>query len=101
MITEGKVLNHCVGRYAKDHANGKTTIFLIRRIEEPERPYYTLEWRNGAINQNHTEHNHLQTEEVLAFEREWLAHVAEIERKKQKKGTQVNGNQEQPARVAV
>lgn len=101
MITEGKVLNHCVGRYAKDHANGKTTIFLIRRVEEPDRPYYTLEWKNGEINQNHTEDNHLQTEEVLAFEREWLAHVAEIERKKQKKGTRVNGNQEQPARVEV
>lgn len=101
MITEGKVLDHCVGRYAKDHANGKTTIFLIRRIEEPERPYYTLEWKNGEINQNHTEHNHLQTEEVLAFEREWLAHVAEIERKKQKKGTQVNGTQDQPTHLAV
>lgn len=101
MITEGKVLDHCVGRYAKDHANGKTTIFLIRRIEEPERPYYTLEWKNGTINQNHTEHNHLQTEEVLAFEREWLAHVAEIERKKQKKGNQVNGTQDQPTRLAV
>jgi hypothetical protein len=101
MITEGKVLNHCVGRYAKDHANGKTTIFLIRRIEEPDKPYYTLEWKNGAINQNHTESNHLQTEEVLAFEREWLAHVAEIEKKKKKKGTKVNGTQDQPTRLAV
>lgn len=100
MITEGKVLDHCVGRYAKDHANGKTTIFLIRRIEEPERPYYTLEWKNGAINQNHTEHNQRQTEEVLAFEREWLAHVAEIEKKK-KKGTKVNGTQDQPTHLAV
>ena len=101
MITEGKVLDHCVGRYAKDHANGKTTIFLIRRIEDPDKPYYTLEWKNGKINQNHTSHNHLQTEEVLAFEREWLAHVAEIERKNKKKGKRINGNQEQPACVAV
>ena len=97
MIAEGKVLDHCVGRYAKDHAKGKTTIFLLRRIAEPDKPYYTLEWKNHAINQNHTEGNKLQTEEVLAFEREWLAHVAEIENRKDKR----NGKQEQPARVAV
>ena len=95
MITEGKVLNHCVGRYTKDHAKGRTTIFLLRRTEEPDKPYYTLEWKNHRINQNHTKNNKLQTAEVLAFEQEWLAHVEKIERKNR------NGNQEQLDAVAV
>lgn len=98
MILEGQVLNHCVGRYTKDHATGKTTIFLVRRTEEPDKPFYTLEWKNGRINQNHTEDNNKQTEDVLAFEQEWLEHVAEIERRKEK---EANGTQEQLDLAAV
>ncbi len=99
MITEGKVLNHCVGRYAKDHALGRTTIFLIRRVKEPEKPFYTLEWKYHSIYQNHTNNNDKQTEEVLAFEREWLAHVARIEAKKEKE--QKNEFKEKLAGIAV
>jgi len=98
LIREGDKLHHCVARYAKDHATGKTAILFIRRIEDRKTPFYTLEWKNGKINQNHGDRNKLQTEEIFAFEKLWLAHVASLNKKK---GTQVNGTQEEPTRHAV
>ena len=91
LIREGDKLHHCVARYAKDHANGKTAILFIRRIEDRKTPFYTLEWKDGKINQNHGDRNKLQTEEIFAFEKLWLAHVASLNKKK---GTKVNGTQD-------
>lgn len=45
LITEGQSLNHCVGadRYYKNHIAGTNMIFFVRRAEEPEKPYFTME----------------------------------------------------------
>lgn len=43
IIAEGAKLSHCVGGYAKRHANGETTILFIRRKADPDTPYFTLE----------------------------------------------------------
>lgn len=43
IIKEGQALSHCVGRYAKSMAEGETVILFIRKAEEPDTPYYTLE----------------------------------------------------------
>lgn len=98
LIKEGDALHHCVARYAKDHAGGKTAILFIRRMDNRKVPFYTLEWRDGKINQDHGDRNRLQTEEILAFEKRWLAHVASLNKKK---GTEAHGSQEQPAHAAV
>lgn len=78
LIKEGKTLHHCVGSYAKDHANGKTSIFFIRHTDKPEIPFFTLEYRNGAVNQNRGDHNCDRTEEVIAFEAEWLNYISKL-----------------------
>lgn len=52
IIKEGKILIHCVATYAKSYAEGKTSIFFIRKISEPDIPYYTLEFKNGKVAQN-------------------------------------------------
>lgn len=72
---EGKLLHHCVGTYAKRYSEGKTALFFIRRTEEPEVPYYTLELRERdmTVVQNHGDHNAPQTPEIKAFEQKWLA----------------------------
>ena len=75
IIKEGKLLKHCVARYADDHSRGKTTIFFIRKISEPEIPYYTLEYRNGGIVQNRGYKNGSKTPTVSGFELEWLAYL--------------------------
>lgn len=43
IVQEGKKLSHCVGGYADRHAEGKLTILFLRKISEPNTPYYTME----------------------------------------------------------
>lgn len=65
--TEGEILHHCVGTYIDRVMKGETTIFFIRRIEKPEEPFYTLEWKNHKIAQCRGSHNCDMTPEVKAF----------------------------------
>lgn len=43
IIVEGAKLSHCVGSYAEDHAEGRTTILFIRKKSDLETPYFTVE----------------------------------------------------------
>lgn len=46
LMIEGRTLHHCVGRgdaYMKKMANGISWILFLRKKEEPEKPYYTIE----------------------------------------------------------
>lgn len=63
---EGECLHHCVGNYRDKVARGETMIFFIRREEEPEKPYFTLEWK-GKVIQCRGSHNCDMTPEVKAF----------------------------------
>lgn len=64
--TEGEVLHHCVGTYRDRVAKGETMIFFIRREAEPEKPFYTMEWK-GRVVQCRGFHNCDMTPEVKAF----------------------------------
>lgn len=77
LIAEGKALHHCVGSYAKDHAEGRTAILFIRRAEEPDAPYFTLELdeKRLEVRQNRGLRNCDRTPEVREFEETWLAWV--------------------------
>lgn len=68
-------LHHCVGTYAKDHANGKTAIFFIRRAKAPRKSFYTLELNEGklVVRQNRGRRNCARTKEVEELEAVWLA----------------------------
>lgn len=89
LVAEGAYLHHCVGGYVDRMANGKTTILLIRRIEEPDKPFYTLEWLNGQVQQCRTTHNfdYKKDPEVLAFVDAWVKKIAS--KGKKKKSTKV------------
>lgn len=79
LISEGNILSHCVARYAKDIANEKTNIFLIRSIEDPGVPYFTLEYRNGKIIQDRGYRNCDKTPCIIEFENAWLAHISSLQ----------------------
>ena len=74
---EGKCLRHCVGSYAKRVAEGDTFIFFIRREEEPDMSWYTLNLGRDlrTIIQNRGLRNCDRTPEVQAFEDAWIAWV--------------------------
>lgn len=86
LIREGKDLHHCVANYAKQHANGKTAILFIRKVQEPDKPFFTLEFdkKNKMVKQNRGLRNCARTPEVEAFEKVWLTWV-KAERKKARK----------------
>lgn len=67
LIEEGKALHHCVGTYADRYAKGKTDIFVIRRIDQPEQPFYTLEIQKGYIMQCRGSRNLQPTKELEPF----------------------------------
>lgn len=80
IITEGKVLQHCVGSYASRHIQGKTTILFLRHISEPDKPYYTIEVneKEKYIVQCHgfmNEWKSKKAEEVKAFEKEFAKFI--------------------------
>lgn len=75
LITEGKTLRHCVARYASEVAAGKTLILFIRKTSEPDTPFFTLEYKNGSVAQNHGLSNCSRTAEVKAFEEKWLKFI--------------------------
>lgn len=77
LIKEGKFLSHCVGTYAKSVSERKTAIFFIRHAEDPDTPFFTLEYRDGKVMQNRGKGNCARTPEVEAFEKKWLNYIDE------------------------
>lgn len=75
LIREGKVLDHCVATYARQVADGSTLILFVRRINDPDTPFFTLEYKNGAVVQNRGFKNCARTPEVEKFEEKWLEHI--------------------------
>ena len=82
LIMEGKTLYHCVASYIDTHAKGERCIFLIRRVEAPDEPYYTLELDLKTMKhiQNRGRRNCEETPEVIAFRDKWLEYIREIEK---------------------
>lgn len=82
--SEGKILHHCVATYADRHKNGQTAIFFIRKEEEPDKPWFTLELdeKNLAVRQNRGLRNCGKTPEVQEFEDRWIAHLKQMQKKR-------------------
>lgn len=68
LIAEGKALSHCVGTYADRYAKGETNIFFIRKVLEPDKPYFTVEVNNkNVVVQVHGKNNRSPDTEVGQF----------------------------------
>jgi len=67
LIEEGKILNHCVGGYAKNYAEDKTNILFIRKKNKPNKPFYTVEVAKDKVIQVHGKRNINPDEEVEEF----------------------------------
>lgn len=78
LCAEGAFLHHCVGGYVERMANGETAILFIRREQDPDVPFFTLEWRNGRVVQCRTTNNrsYESDDQVHAFVDAWIKKVA-------------------------
>lgn len=68
---EGQTLHHCVATYADRMARGETLIMFVRRENEPDTPFYTMEVKNNEIVQLRGSHNCAPTPEVAEFREEF------------------------------
>ena len=71
---EGKMNDHCVGSYAESHATGKRAMFLIRKVDMPDLPWFTLEFdvKKLSVIQNRGKKNCEPTPEVKEFVTAWI-----------------------------
>ena len=80
---EGTALHHCVYSVYRDrYINGETDILFIRRVSEPDKPFYTMEYKNGNVVQCRTAYNGGTTDEVKAFISKWKAFLKSNTKKK-------------------
>jgi hypothetical protein len=76
LTQEGKALGHCVGSYAKRVSEGSSLIFFVRKADEPDLSYYTLEVQPAYMKlvQCRGEHNkdYIQNKIVEKFVNEFI-----------------------------
>lgn len=82
IILEGKILQHCVGGYVQRHADSKTNILFIRKKDEPDVPYFTIEVSNNYhIVQCHGYRNEAvcpKPDEIIEFEKQYTKFLEEL-----------------------
>lgn len=67
IVKEGNEQHHCVASYVDRVAAGGTCILLLRKEEEPDKPFFTLEIQDVSIVQCRGKYNEDQTPEVKKF----------------------------------
>lgn len=77
IVNEGLVLHHCVASYVNRHIDGLSAIMFIRKKDEPDKPFYTMEIcpNNNSIIQVRGKCNCGKTPEVTEFVNKYKAAV--------------------------
>ena len=72
LAKESAALHHCVRTYVDKVARGDCAILFIRKVSEPDKPYFTLELSpKGDIAQCRGSHNCACPQEVTEFLEHW------------------------------
>ena len=74
LYVESSVLHHCVRTYDENVAAGTTEIMFIRKKDDPETPFYTLELKKEKVIQVRGEHNKTPEGDVRAVVGKWAKH---------------------------
>lgn len=80
IVQEGRELHHCAGssdRYFDRIAQRETYICFLRKAEEPDKPYYTIEVEPGGTIRQHRGmyDEEPEIDEVRPFLREWQKEI--------------------------
>ena len=72
LLVEGTALHHCVGSYVDSVSKGKEYILFLRKVSEPETPYFTIDVTpDGNVRQIHGLHNCNMTDDIEPFVQAW------------------------------
>ena len=75
IVAEGNALHHCVRNYVDKVAAQKTMILFLRRCENVDKPYFTVEVQNRKVVQVRGNSNAAPTPEVEKFMNLWEQRV--------------------------
>lgn len=88
LVREGQSLGHCVGRYEYDKktVRGESCIIFIRKKEDPDKPFYTMEYdlKDKVIRQLYGKGNRAATPEVRKFANEYIKRLKPRKQKEAK-----------------
>lgn len=71
LISEGNTLHHCVGSYVDAVIQDETSILFLRKKEEPDKPFFTIEVRNGELLQAKGQQNRLLSQAIMDYLVKW------------------------------
>lgn len=75
IVKEGHFLRHCVGGYVSRVAEKECIILFLRHADAPEKPFFTIEVRNGKVAQVRGKSNCEPTPKVKSFMAAWEKRV--------------------------
>ena len=78
---EGNAQHHCVATYMDRMVAGETCILFIRKKEEPDKSYYTVEVRDDEVIQVRGKYNVAPSEDVEEFMKVFKKNIRKAERK--------------------
>jgi hypothetical protein len=73
LLEEGQHMNHCVACYASDVAYERCRIYFLRRKQNPDKSFGTIELRNNYLIQAKGFANNYLDNEAQLFVRKWCA----------------------------
>jgi len=85
IINEGNMLHHCVGGYVERYAEGGTVLCCLRKAEQPNVPYHTVEFgTDGHLKQCRGYRNTTNAEDRKLIDAFWKAFNARTKKKSKK-----------------
>ena len=78
---EGNAQHHCVATYMDRMVAGETCILFIRKKEEPDKSYYTVEVQDDEVIQVRGKYNAVPSEDVEEFMKIFKRNLRKTERK--------------------
>lgn len=72
LLIEGTTLHHCVGSYINSVSEGREYILFLRKVSEPDTPYFTVDVTPGGhVRQIHGLHNCNINDDIRPFVNAW------------------------------
>ena len=78
IVKEGHALHHCVGDYLERIVQGQCLILFVRKTEDLDTPYFTMQISGNRVSQLQGRFNAAPSDEVHKFVDEWASRILKL-----------------------